>query len=65
MAESADAPDSGSGECKFMRVQVPSSAPKGGYNLNDFCPLFLLWDLNPNEYLQQKYTDVIFAKRKY
>lgn len=24
----ADAPDSGSGECKFMWVQVPSPAPK-------------------------------------
>ena len=28
MAELADALDSGSSECKFMRVQVPSSAPK-------------------------------------
>ena len=28
VAESADALDSGSSECKFMRVQVPSSAPK-------------------------------------
>ncbi len=27
VAESADALDSGSSECKFMRVQVPSSAP--------------------------------------
>ena len=30
VAESADALDSGSSECKFMRVQVPSSAPKKG-----------------------------------
>ena len=28
VAESADALDSGSSECKFMRVQVPSPAPK-------------------------------------
>ncbi len=28
VAESADALDSGSSECKFVRVQVPSSAPK-------------------------------------
>ena len=27
VAESADALDSGSSECKFMRVQVPSPAP--------------------------------------
>ena len=36
----ADAPDSGSGECKFMWVQIPSPAPKGGYNLNDYHPPF-------------------------
>lgn len=28
VAESADALDSGSSECKFMRVQVPSPAPE-------------------------------------
>ncbi len=29
----ADAPDSGSGECKFMWVQVPSPAPKKSNSL--------------------------------
>ena len=29
----ADAPDSGSGECKFMWVQVPSPAPKESNSL--------------------------------
>ena len=46
VAESADALDSGSSECKFMRVQVPSSAPKESDNLQ-VVALFYVLDLNP------------------
>ena len=46
MAELADALDSGSNECKFVRVQVPSSAPKTSAHLMVWGCLFI-WDLNP------------------
>ena len=36
----ADALDSGSSRGCSVRVQVPSPAPKGGYNLNDYHPPF-------------------------
>ena len=49
VAESADALDSGSSECKFMRVQVPSSAPKESDNLW-VVALFLCIGLEPSIY---------------
>ena len=49
VAESADALDSGSSECKFMRVQVPSSAPKESDNLQ-VTALFLCIGLEPSIY---------------
>ncbi len=42
----ADALDSGSSECKFMRVQVPSSAPKNKSTVfRCFCFLDIMKDL--------------------
>ena len=43
VAESADALDSGSSECKFMRVQVPSSAPSKSLETTLFQDFFLVY----------------------
>ncbi len=53
----ADALDSGSSECKFMWVQVPSSAPIKSYTPNRCMALYLFHNgLEPTPTIYSKIT---------
>ena len=62
VAESADALDSGSSECKFMRVQVPSPAPNK--EESQTAALFIFErDLNPRGSERKKQSGGLFLAR--
>ena len=64
VAESADALDSGSSECKFMRVQVPSPAPKQKRVATAALFCFKERDLNPERVrAKRKQSGGLFSAR--